>query len=448
MKKEFVFSIQEDSMKFKEIEKAKKILIYGYGKEGQSSHKFLSKKFPKIKIELFDEDPFSPIFKKKSFPDSKDLISGKYFEDFDLIVLSPGVAREKLSHVNHKKITSNTEIFFDNIPEELRKKVIGISGTKGKSTTTKFCAELLKNTGFKTRACGNFGVPLLDVYEKYAKGSVDYLVVELSSYQLEYLEISPGVAVFLNLYPDHLDRHKTYDNYFGAKQNLWKYQKAGDTMIYPKSIHSFFLGMKFSGVVLKSIPMKASAFPKGSIFQAAHFLENFGTIKKLAEFLNIPEKTIDRTAHEFKGLPHRLEFFAEKNGIKFYDDAISTNPDSTLASIKFFGDKLGTIILGGKDRGNSFDKLVRTIKEETGAQMIVLDSEVSSSIQSSCLRGGQRKCTRCEHAEDLAAAVECAFEITPSGKVCLLSTAAPSYGLFKNFEEKGCLFKEYVKRYK
>ncbi len=435
-------------MKFETLAKAKKILIYGYGKEGKSSFQFLAKKFPKIKVEVFDEDPFSPIFKKKPFPDSDDLISGKYFKNFDVIVISPGVAREKLAHIDPKKLTSNSEIFFENLPENLRKKIIGISGTKGKSTTAKFCAEMLKNAKIKTKACGNFGVPLLDVYENFLTGKLDYLVVELSSYQLENLKISPGIAIFLNIYPDHLDRHKTYKNYFGAKQNLWKFQKKDDIFILPKSETKHFSEIKFPAQTLKSEKLSAEFFPTNSIFRAPHFLRNFGTMSALAENLKIPEKGIQQTAKEFKGLPHRLEFFAEKNGIKFYDDAISTNPDSTMASVEFFGEDLGSIILGGQNRDFSFDDFIPKIKRITNATMIILESEITPLIVQSCLQGGKIKCTRCQKAENLEEAVHYAFELTPPGKICLLSTAAPSYGLFKNFEEQGDTFKKLVKNHK
>ena len=429
-------------MKLKKIAEAERILVYGYGREGQAAFDFLSTRFPDKHIKVFDENPFL-VPKDSLCPKSEEVpwcVASPQKCNVDIVVVSPGIPRPKLAHMPSEKLTSNTEIFFENLPEKLRKKVIGISGTKGKSTTTKFCTEMLQEAHYKTKACGNYGVPLLEVFDDFMAGDYDFLVAELSSFQLENLKVSPGIALFLNIYSDHLDRHKTQKNYFEAKKNLWAHQKKGDIFITPHSAPICKEGICTCSCH-NSSPLSKEFFPNDSVFQAPYFLDNFGTVGKLAERLNISQKTVQKVARNFTGLPHRLEFFAEKQGIKFYDDSLSTNPDSTIASVDFFGKKLGSIILGGQDRKSNFDKLIETIEKRSHAHIIILDSEVRIKLLNSCRKIDYKQF---HIARNLKEAVDIAFEVTPKNTSCLLSTAAPSFDLFKNYEEKGNLFKEYV----
>lgn len=428
-------------MDLENITKATKILIFGYGKEGQSSYRFFSKKFPDKNIIIFDENPFHK--DKKVKPPCPCLAKEKRDCIFDVVVVSPGIPREKLINIPPDTLTSNSEIFFENLPEKFRKKVIGISGTKGKSTTTKFCVEVLQEAGLKAKACGNYGVPLLDVMDDFLAKKYEYLVAELSSFQLENLQISPGIAVLLNILSDHLDRHKTQEKYLLAKQNLWIHQKKGDIFITPNSA-PMCKQSECRTLCNNSTPFPVDYFPEGSIFRATYFLENFGTIQKLTELLNISPVVLRKIAKKFKGLAHRLEFFTEKHGIKFYDDALSTNPDATMAAVDYFGYTLGSIILGGQDRNTSFDELIKTIKQASDAQIIILCSEIKVKLLNSCKKIDYKKF---RVAKNLKEAVKIIFETTPQGKVCLLSTAAPSFDLFRNYEEKGDLFKEYVYKY-
>lgn len=421
-------------MKFSDLEHARAILVYGFAREGKSSYMFLKKKFPKAKIAIFDDG------------------IGKYkgpvpFDRFDAIVLSAGIPREKLRGVSPKKITSNIEIFFDNLDEAQRKRVIGVTGTKGKSTTTKFCAELLNHSGFRAVASGNIGSPLLDTFGDFTKGKLDYVVAELSSYQLEYLRTSPGIALFLNLFPEHLNRHKTLARYLRAKSNLWAFQKKGDILIVPKSWKELPARHGIpqpKGKLLLSVPAAKTLFPKDSIFQSRHFLENFGVVKALSRVLNLPEHAFKKTAARFRGLPYRLEYFATRRGLDFYDDSLSTNPDSTLEGVKFFGKRLGSVILGGQDRKQKFALLIMQLKKQ-GTMVIALDSETQGRILHTLKR---LKHPNYHAAQNLRKAVRCMLLDTPKGKVCLLSTAAPSFDRFKNYADRGTQFKKYVRELK
>ena len=427
-------------MKQEQIAKAQKILLYGYGQEGQSSHQYLSKKFPDKKITIFDENPFHQTETIK-IPDF--CLHQKNKCHYDLIIVSPGVSRKKLLNAPPEIITSNTEIFFDNLPDTLRKKVIGISGTKGKSTTTKCCTEVLQESGLKAIACGNYGLPLLDLLDDFINGKYDYLVAELSSFQLENLQKSPGIAIFLNLFNDHLDRHKTPYNYQQAKINLWKHQTKDDLFITPAKTDLINKTPKYNTQPILSFPVPKEIFPEGSIFRAPYFLENTGTIQTLIEHLHLPKTALRKVAQQFKGLPHRLEYFATKQNIKFYDDALSTNPDATKASVEFFGPTLGSIILGGQDRKTSFDKLIETLNKLTNAHIIILESETKTKLLHSCHKINYQKI---HITKNLKEATQKAFEITPPNTICLLSTAAPSFGLFKNYKEKGQQFKAHVEK--
>jgi len=416
-------------MKFENFSSLQKILLYGYGREGQSSEKFLKSKFPHIALTIFED---------------REGISKPDFSSFDLILVSPGIPRKKITGVLPSKITSQTELFFDNLTESQRKKIIGIGGTKGKSTTTKFCAEVLQNAGMKVAIGGNFGRPLLELWDDFQGNKIEYIVAELSSYQLEYLTISPGIAIFLNFFPDHLDRHGTVESYFEAKKNLWSHQHSGDIFIVPESSRPLFLG-KEKHTPLFSKKIEAELFPKGSVFRADHWRDNFGAVSLLLSQLKLQPVALQSTTGAFQGLPHRMQYFATKKGILFYDDTISTNPDSTLATLKFFGENLGSVILGGQDRKQNFAKLMSYL-HPLETHLIFLDSEISSRLVESASSEGIPK-NRISLAKDLREAVQIAFAHTPKKTSCVLSPTAPSYDRFKNFEEKGNEFQREVETF-
>ncbi len=378
--------------------KIKKILIYGYGIEGQSTEKYLQYAYSQAVVTIFDEH-------KSGYSAPVDL------NNFDLIFVSPGISRDKLKNIKPEKITSQVEEFFKNLSEAQRKKVIGISGTKGKSTTTKFIYEMLQRAGKDVAMGGNMGVPVLSL------NKAEYYVLELSSFQLENLKISPGIAIFLNFFDDHVDRHGGRAGYFEAKKNLWLWQKEGDVLIQPGA---------------DVPPMKEDWFAKDSVCRAQHFRENFGTALALAKLLKINEKTVQETAQNFQTLPHRTEFIAEKNGVKFYNDSISTNPDSTLAAIKFFGEDLGSLILGGVSDGADYTGFLDQISEETN--IILIDSPLSEILSSD----------RIILAKNMHEAVKLAAEKTKTGPVCLLSPAAKSFDRYSNYKARGEDFRKQV----
>ena len=458
-------------MKFEKLAKAKNILIYGYGVEGKSNFTFLSQKFPEKNIEIFDENipEFSESKNLKSntsfgclggsqneccpIPGRARERDGVPFAHFDCIVTSPGIPRTKLTNVPEEKFTSNTEIFFENLPESARKKVIGISGTKGKSTTVKFCAEVLQSAEYSVKTGGNYTPPLLDLFDDFVKVGIDFLVAELSSFQLEHLKVSPHIAIFLSFFPDHIDRHGEMEKYFEAKKNLWAHQTPNDFLIVPENLilpSPFGRGAGGEGdsQLLFSHPIPSDFFPETSVFRAPHFLENFGTVVSLLNVLKVsnPHEVLKKIAKKFRGLPHRLEFFAEKNGIQFFDDSIATNPESSIVAVKFFGKNLGSIILGGQFPHAKFESLLEAIRDETDALVLLPDTEVQPKILAAAEKINF-PVERIIRGKDLAEIVKRAFEKTPPHKACLLSPAAKSLDQFKNYRERGDAFKKLVREF-
>ena len=403
-------------MKLTDLSSAKKISIAGYGAEGKAAENFCKIHCATIPLRIVDQ------------------IHSKVKDDGSVWIVSPGISRKFFDNISQNQITSGTEIFFDSLTDEERQKVIGVSGTKGKSTTTKFCTESLIMAEKKAISAGNFGVPLLDIFDEFKQGKFDYVVAELSSYQLENLKTSPGLALFLNIFPDHLDRHGSFVSYQKAKENLFCYQKTGDFLFIPELLEKEFKG---AGTLLKASALSSDLFPKDSPFRADYWLQNFGVVKKIFKILQLPTSALEETARHFVGLPHRLEYFSNKNNRIWWDDAICTNPEAAIATVKFFGKTLGALILGGQDRGMDCVSLAEAISQYAPeALILVLESEAAGRFQ--------KVIPSAMRVSDFNEAVSLILEKTSEGKNVVLCPAAPSYDSFKNFKEKGDAWQEAV----
>ncbi len=414
-------------MKFGTLQQAKNILIYGYGVEGKSTENFLKCRFPDSSIRLRDDA-------WDKHPE---------FEDFDVIIRSPGIPREKITGVGIEKITSQTELFFGNLTEEERIKIIGITGTKGKSTTTQFCKDLLTNAGKKVKIAGNFGVPPLDLLDDLQRGTVDFIVFEISSFQLEHLQESPHIAIFLNLFGDHLERHGTVEEYFLAKSNIFRYQGKEDFLIVPDVSGKLLEFSRGIGRFILSRELSEELFGEDSVFRAHHFLQNLGTMRTLCDILKIPLELLEKTAKEFQGLEHRMELFVERNGIRFVNDSIASNPTAAMAAVRFFKNDLGSIVLGGRPSGDSWNELLTLLRDETSSIILLPNGESLHDILEMVEHIGFPS-ERIVQAESFEEIVALAKKQTPQGKVCLLSPGAKSFDCFKNYREKGEIFKKLV----
>ncbi len=436
----------------------KKMLILGYGKEGSYIFKHLREKYPNLHLWLADQKTINLTKEEKI---NTTVISGpncfKNLDNFNLIIKSPGISDQiqeiKLAKSAGVSVTTLTNIFFDACPGT----IIGVSGTKGKSTTASLIYHILKTAGKKVHLVGNIGTNPLPLLEKAKKD--DIFVYELSSYQLSTLEKGPKIAVLINIFPDHLPYHNGFKNYANAKANISLKQKVGDYFIYNDEF-SFIKNLAKKTKASTLNYNKKYLIKNGAIYYnkkqllnnkdinllGDHNLKNITAAMTTVSLFKIPTTTIIKSLKTFKPLPHRLENIGKYQGITFFDDAISTTPESTMAAISCVQDSLETIILGGEDRGYKFDKLIIFLKK-IKIKNIVLFPDSGKRIKESLVKiYGLKKLPQLLETREMAEAVLFAYKNTSSGKVCLLSTASPSYSIFKNFEEKGDLFKEAVKK--
>ena len=444
--------------------KNKKILILGLGKEGISTFKFLRKLFPKKilgigdRLEFKDLKPNTKNLLKKDKKIKKCLGKNylKFLKDYDFIIKSPGISPKTIRPFLKKgqEVSSQTKIFFQNCPG----KIIGITGTKGKSTTSSLIYTVLKENGFNAHLVGNIGRPALSFLSSVKEK--DIYVYELSSHQLLDVKKSPQIAVLLNIYPEHLDYYKSFKEYVKAKSNISKYQSKEDILIYDsnnKIVRDIAKKSKAKKIKIQSVNEKGlptlfsqskSEKNSPSIFinKCGININNVKATVAVGRILNISDKNIIKSIKRFKPLPHRLEYVGLYGGIKFYDDALSTIPEATIVALDSLGKKVETIFLGGFDRNLKFDKLAKRIIESEIKNLILFPG-TGERIWEEILKQDKKKKHRAFYVQNMKDGVSVAFKFTKKGKICLLSTASPSFGLFTDYKEKGSLFKKYIREY-
>jgi len=413
-------------MKINEL-KNKKVLILGFGREGKDNFEFLRKLFPKKVIGIADKKQF-PI-SNFQFPNIKPHLGPNYLkalEGYDVIIKSPGVPFKILPESVLKKITTQTEIFFDNCPG----KIIGVTGTKGKSTTASMIYRVLKESGLRAHLVGNIGRPALNFL--FPATPKDVYVYELSSHQLYNLKKSPHIAVLLNIYPEHLDYYKSFAEYARAKANITLYQTKNDYLVFnsgDKLVKEFAKKTK-----AEKIPIKGEYY---ELDKAA--------ARAVGKIFKIPPETIEKALKEFKSLPHRLELVGTYKGITFYNDALSTIPETAIFAIKALGKKVETIMLGGFDRKIDFKKLAKSVLENKNIKNLILFPTTGEKIWREIVKQALgREVPRHFFTDNMRDAVKLAYKNTRKGKICLLSCASTSFSIFKDYKEKGNLFKKQV----
>lgn len=436
--------------------KNKKILILGFGKEGKDTFKFLRRLFPQKIIGIGDKLTFDQLAKQSSkffsqifrHPERFKIkwhLGDNYLKaikNYEVIIKSPGIPPKVLAPflTKKQKVTSQTEIFFQNCPG----KIVGITGTKGKSTTTTLIYKILKEGGIKTHLVGNIGRPVLNLL--FSATSKDVYVYELSSHQLATVKKSPQVAVLLNIYPEHLDYYKNFKEYAKAKAKITLYQTKKDYLVYNSK-------NKIVREIAKKSKAKKIAFDKISLLNfkklsllGAFNQDNIRAAIAVGKIFKIPEEKMIRAIEKFKPLPHRLERVGIFRGIVFYNDALSTIPETTIAALDALGEKVDTIILGGYDRGLDFKHLAKRIIKSKIKNLIFFPTTGEKIWQEIKKLGGE-KFFRYFFVDNMKDAVKLAYQYTKKGKICLLSCASPSFSLFRDYKEKGRLFKKYIKLY-
>ncbi|MCX6810648.1 MAG: UDP-N-acetylmuramoyl-L-alanine--D-glutamate ligase [Candidatus Berkelbacteria bacterium] len=452
--------------------RGKKVALLGFGIENISVAKFLYKNG--INFTVLDRAPVG-----KMTEEAQKLVAScqlpvasgeKYLENldqFNVIVRSPGVpyltAEIQAAKSSGSEITSSTKLFFDLCPAE----IIGVTGTKGKGTTASIIKEIIernfqfsifnfqKNTpSAKVYLVGNIGVPSFDIIEEVKID--DFVVFELSSFQLQDMEMSPHIAVVVNLADDHLDYHQTIEEYRATKQNILKYQNKNDFAIinwdYPESrkLDKFGAAKKYYFSSKEKV-VGAYVNQGGDVFLTngreekvcnqrelkligRHNLENIASAAIVGHVLGIKTGEISKAVKDFDGLPHRLEFIRQVDGVKFYNDSFSTNPTPTIAAIKSFSTPI-TIILGGSEKGADFSQLAEVIKSSSVKNIIVIGIEgprirqaiIDTKAKVNIINGGK----------SIDEIVNIAMKNTQNGGVVLFSPACASFDMFKNYKDRG-----------
>lgn len=404
-------------MKLEELKKYKKILILGYGKEGMATEKFLKKYVPDAEIGIADKN-----------------INANYLDEqvnYDLVIKTPGIPKRFIT----KPYTTATNIFFANINNV----VIGVTGTKGKSTTVSLIYNILKNAGRRVNLLGNIGKPMLEVLlGPVVEESI--FVLELSSYQLDDCHYSPHISVVLDLFPEHMNYHGNVENYYRAKKNIIAKVTNRDYFIYNprfKELNKWAKETKCQAIPFNEVKIDL----KNINLIGKHNAENIRAVITVAHLLEVNDDVMTESIKAFQPLPHRLQRVGIFKKITFYDDAISTTPESTIFAIESLKN-IGTIFLGGEDRGFDFRKLVKVIAKFKIPNIVIFPDSGDKILN---LIKNQKYQPRILKTKSMEDAVKFAFQYTPADKICILSCASPSYSVWKNFEEKGDEFQKYIK---
>ncbi|MES2630918.1 MAG: UDP-N-acetylmuramoyl-L-alanine--D-glutamate ligase [Patescibacteria group bacterium] len=416
-----------------------KIAIAGYGVEGQENFTYWSNS-PENEVTIADENGTgAPI------PEGVPTIIGadafQRLQDFDLVIRTAGLAPRKIT--TNGKIWSATNEFFEKCPAP----IIGITGSKGKGTTSSLIASILEAAGKKVWLVGNIGISSLSVLSQVQPD--DVVVYELSSFQLWDLEKSPHIAVVLLIEPDHLDVHASMEEYVEAKAQITRHQTTEDILIFnaqnnystqiAESSQATKVGFPSEGTThvvdgwfyngeQKLCPVEALKLP------GAHNIDNAtAAIDAVWSFTQDPG-AIEKGLSNFKGLPHRLAFVRNVKDVEYYDDSIATTPGSAIAGLRAFPDKSKVIILGGSYKGSDFSQLAIELTKHD-ARAILIGDEALRIAEAFQVTGFKNY----EILEDATAELftKRAAELAQPGGVVLLSPAAASFGLFKNYADRG-----------
>ena len=441
--------------------KDKKLAILGFGKEGKSTYSFIRKYLKDIHLTIIDMKDISndEVFVGDN---NVDFICGENYlsnlEIYDYIIKAPGVSLKDVKDIKVKeKVTSQLELLL----EVNRDNIIGVTGTKGKSTTSSLLYEVFKDQNYDVYLLGNIGVPVLDNIELYKDDTL--LVIEMSSHQLEFIEVSPHIGIVLNLFQDHLDHAGDLKHYHDNKMRMFKFQNENDIALYGddnKYLHdrvvndgykSIFYDIRFDDSVgnENSVRIKdKSIYLNNELLYVDgkrnllgdHNLNNIMFIMTVAKLKGLDLEKAKETISNFKGLKYRMECVGSFNDITYYNDTIATIPEATINAIKAIGN-VDTLIFGGMDRHIEYGEMIDFLEKSSITNLVCMPT--TGFIIGNILK------EKCDKNIFFVNTLEEAYQVskvnTAKGMSCLLSPAAASYEFFKNFEEKGKAFEEIVR---
>jgi len=446
--------------------KGKNVLVVGLGRSGLASARFL-KKHGAFVIG-FDEKAEEQFKEEKN--DAQKLLDEIYYceipDEFidrvQLVIVSPGVPLSKrplvLAHKKGIEVIGEIELAYRFCKS---KNIVAITGTNGKTTTTTLVGEILKKQYEDVVVCGNIGLPFIDTIETSSEDTI--FVLEISSFQLETIKyFKPKIGCILNITPDHLNRHLTMENYTKAKMRIFEnIDEMGYTVLnYDNNITRDLIGLakgnvivfsktktQFENVVFVENDVIYFTFEgktqevmkKDEIFiPGQHNLENALAAISCTLPFGIEKDTIEQVLKTFRGVEHRIEFVAEINGIKFYNDSKGTNTDAAEKALNAFENPI-ILIAGGYDKGESFEKFASLVAKKV--KKVFLLGQTKQKIASELERIGYKNF---EFVSTLKEAVRKSFECAQNGDIVLLSPACASWDMFENYEQRGRMFKEYV----
>ncbi len=409
----------------------KKIGIFGMGREGKALKDFLSQHLIESTLIEIGEGNVSDL------------------GECDVIFKSPGVSlyRSEIQRLIKKgtPVSSGTNLFMR--LKNPMQKMIAITGTKGKSTTSSLLYHTLKYFGIHVGFGGNIGLPLIQLL----KEDYDWIVAELSSYQCADFVGTPNIAVLVNLYPEHLQWHGTHEQYYVDKINMVRQAKVcfinaenKKSLEYAKDLSARFFNDKNTIHVENGFFMNANdlLFSTSSLnLIGEHNLSNACAVLSVIQQMGLDLKKCEDAFRSFQSLPHRLDKIAEINGVLFVDDSISTTPETALAGLKSFSQTAPmTLIVGGQNRGQDYTVLIDYLVLNRHRIKLITLPDTGKIVYEMARASG----IETYYFDTMEQAVKKAKIITPMGGIILLSPAAPSYNMYQNFEERGNDFKKWA----
>ena len=429
----------------------KNLLIWGLGKEGLALREFVNAHVKYQNLYLYNDSAITDsALKIYHGTDINDLLN-----KVDVIIRSPGVSIYKDEIIQAKakgvRVTSSSDIFLSEmLKNRPQTTVIGVTG----STTSSLLYHALQTLGKKVALGGNIGRPLIELLEE----EHDYVVCELSSYQCSDLSVSPKIVLFTNLFPEHIDWHRSHENYYKDKVHLVAHQQVGDVCFVNDKCEKLkkycaaynlpycYYNKKEGFAEINNVLCeneKPLLHIEETKLQGFHNLDNMAGVLSVIKYLGLNTSQAVESFRTFNGLPHRLQKVGEKDGILFINDSISTAPETAMAALKSFDVPLG-IFLGGYDRAQDYHELAEFINQDNKVKVVITLFQTGPRVAQTLKEVLKRKDIVVLEETDFAKAVSEMYENLQKvgGKMALFSPAAPSYGCFKSFEERGAKFIE------
>jgi len=440
-------------------------LILGFGREGKSVLAWLKTHYPALRIGIADKQVAEGLMSGQTMEGAV-VYNGEgylaHLTEYDTVIRSPGIS-PYLPEVaaflaNGGYMTSATNIFFSRVAGI----TIGITGTKGKSTTSSLIAHILRTQYADVRLVGNIGLPMLDALDTATDKTV--FVIELSSHQLYDCKHSPHIAVMLGIVSEHLDYYPDLLSYASAKANIVRHQAGEDFLVYNPEhtlLRSLAESARSKKIVYGAKPHSGQyttvrdgiveLYADGKSYQVITMSdvpllgnqENVLAAITVASLMHVPIVSIAQAITPFKSLPHRLEFVGEFRGIRFYNDSLATIPQATIHALDALGTQGTTLIAGGYDRHLDFTELGAYLRSHTVAS-IILFPDTGKRIWEAIGQVQKGSINKFE-VTSMEEAVKLAYVHTQVGAVCVLSPGSASYNLFRDYEDRGEQFKQWVR---